>query len=196
MSNLASTFSNQRRWKEAEVLFGLVMEMENSVLGQEHPSTLTSMGNLACTYSKQGRWKDAEEVNVQVVETRKRVLGKEHPDTLMSMNNLASNYRNQERWEEAEDLQIQVTTTIRTTLGENHPSTVIAMNNLASLRKKREVLRLSSVGNRLEHRFRKVAEGLSNHLEEGLLPGSIFTTLENSIDDEERLPRSDDVERK
>jgi hypothetical protein len=59
------------------------------VLGEEHPSTLTSMANLASTYRNQGRWKEAEELFVQVMETRKRVLGEEHPSTMTSMNNLA-----------------------------------------------------------------------------------------------------------
>jgi hypothetical protein len=59
------------------------------VLGNEHPSTLTSIANLALTCENQGRWKEAEELEVQVMETFKRVLGAEHPDTLTTMNNLA-----------------------------------------------------------------------------------------------------------
>ena len=47
MANLASTFWNQGRWKEAEELFVQVMETRKRVLGAEHPSTLTSMANLA-----------------------------------------------------------------------------------------------------------------------------------------------------
>ncbi|CAI0654349.1 unnamed protein product [Colletotrichum noveboracense] len=35
---------------EAEELFVRVMEMSLMVLGEEHPSTLTSMANLALTY--------------------------------------------------------------------------------------------------------------------------------------------------
>ena len=50
------------------------METGKRVLGEEHPSTLTSMANLASTYWNQGRWKEAEELFVQVMETRKRVL--------------------------------------------------------------------------------------------------------------------------
>ena len=75
MANLASTYRNQGRWKEAEELEVKVMETRTRVLGEEHPSTLTSMANLASTYWKQGRWKEAEELEVQVMETRKRVLG-------------------------------------------------------------------------------------------------------------------------
>jgi hypothetical protein len=50
MANLALTYSNQRRWKEAEELGVQVMEMSSRVLG-EHTSTLTSMANLALTYN-------------------------------------------------------------------------------------------------------------------------------------------------
>src|SRR5204863_5431303 len=100
MANLASTYRNQGRLKEAEELEVQVMETRKRVLGAEHPATLTSMANLASTYRNQGRWKEAKELEVQVMETSLRVLGAEHPDTLTSMANLASTYRNQGRWKE------------------------------------------------------------------------------------------------
>ncbi|KAH6869558.1 hypothetical protein B0T10DRAFT_593531, partial [Thelonectria olida] len=40
-------------------------------VGEEHPSTLTSMADLASTYRNQGRWKEAEELEVGLMETRK-----------------------------------------------------------------------------------------------------------------------------
>ena len=89
MANLASTFWNQGRWKEAEELQAKELDICSRVLGEEHPFTLTSMANLASTFWNQGRWKEAEELEVQVMETRKRVLGQEHPSTLTSMANLA-----------------------------------------------------------------------------------------------------------
>ena len=82
MANLASTFWNQGRWKEAEELEVQVMETRKRVLGLEHPSTLTSMAKLASTYWNQGRWKEAEELQLRDMETSSRVLGVEHPDTL------------------------------------------------------------------------------------------------------------------
>ena len=50
MANLASTYRDQGRWKEAEELEVQVMEARKRVLGQEHPSTLTSIANLALTF--------------------------------------------------------------------------------------------------------------------------------------------------
>ncbi len=57
--NLASTYRNQGRWKEAEELDVQVMETRKRVLGQEHPSTLISINNLAFTMKEQGRKEEA-----------------------------------------------------------------------------------------------------------------------------------------
>jgi hypothetical protein len=65
MANLALTYRNQGRWKEAEALEVQAMKTRKRVLGQEHPDTLTSMANLASTYRNQGRWKEAEELRDQ-----------------------------------------------------------------------------------------------------------------------------------
>ncbi|KAN0085314.1 P-loop containing nucleoside triphosphate hydrolase protein [Elaphomyces granulatus] len=133
MANLASTYSNQGRWKEAEDLQVKELEICQRVLGQEHPDTLTSMNNLALTHRSQGRWKEAEELEVRVMETGKTVLGQEHPDTLASMNNLALTYGKQGRWKEAEELQVKALEICQRVLGEEHPNTLTSMHNLASI---------------------------------------------------------------
>ena len=82
--------------------------MSKTVLGAEHPSTLTRMANLASTFQKQGRWREAEELDVQVLEMGKTVFGPEHPNTLIWMANLASTFRNKGRLREAKELEDQV----------------------------------------------------------------------------------------
>ena len=120
--NLASTYRKQGRWAEAEKLDVQVVETRKTVLGPEHPDTLSSMSSLASTYRNQGRWREAEKLDVQVIETRKAILGSEHPATLTSMSDLASTYRNQGRWREAETLEVQVMETRKTVLWPEHPS--------------------------------------------------------------------------
>jgi hypothetical protein len=97
-SSLGLIYSEQGRWKDAEVLDVVVMEKRKQLLGEDHPNTLTSMSNLASTYRNQGRWKDAEVLEVVVMEKRKQLLGEDHPHTLTIMANLASTYRSQGRW--------------------------------------------------------------------------------------------------
>ncbi|KAF1809665.1 HET-domain-containing protein [Eremomyces bilateralis CBS 781.70] len=96
------------RWREAEVAYSQVLEMEKKELGAEHPDTLTNMANLASTYRNQGRWKEAEELQAEELEICSRILGAEHSSTLSSMANLAS-----------------------TVLGAEHPDTLSSMNNLS-----------------------------------------------------------------
>jgi hypothetical protein len=55
MGNLPSTYRNQGRWKEVEVLEVQVMKTWMRVLGQEHADMLTSINNLAFTMKEQGR---------------------------------------------------------------------------------------------------------------------------------------------
>jgi tetratricopeptide (TPR) repeat protein len=92
MAWMASTLRHQGRWAEAEELEVQVMETRKTILGPEHPDTLTNMTNLASTLRNQGRWTEAEKLLVQVMETSKIELGLEHPSTLASMANLASTF--------------------------------------------------------------------------------------------------------
>lgn len=128
---LASAYSGQGKWREAEKLNLQVLEKRNRVFGAEHPDTLKTMNNLALTYRNQGRLEKAEILNLQVLEIRNRVSGAEHPSTVTTMSNLALTYWNQERWAEAEKLNLQVLEIGRRVSGGEHPSTVITMNNLA-----------------------------------------------------------------
>ncbi len=50
MNNLASIYSNQGWWEEAETLFVLVRETFEVKFGADHPSTLTSVYNLVSIY--------------------------------------------------------------------------------------------------------------------------------------------------
>ena len=84
MGNLASTYSNQGRWKEAESLEVQVMDTRKRVLGDSHPSTLTSMNNLAFTFKRQGKHEAAITLMRECCELRKEVLGAEHPYTQSS----------------------------------------------------------------------------------------------------------------
>ena len=66
-----------------------VIETSQSVLGEEHPDTLTSMNNLTITIKEQGRKEDAIKVITECVELRERILGYGYPYTLSSAAALA-----------------------------------------------------------------------------------------------------------
>jgi hypothetical protein len=118
------------RYKAAGELFVQEMETRKRVLGDEHPSTLTSMANLASTYWNQGRWNEAEKLEVQVMETRKRVLGDEHPHTLTSMHNLAYTLWSQSCHKEAVALIELCFQSREQVLGREHPDTQLSLKML------------------------------------------------------------------
>jgi hypothetical protein len=88
MANLASTYSNQGWWKEAEELDVQVMETRKRVLGEEHPSTLTNIDNLAHTWKSQSRNKEAILLMEKCLELRKRIPGRHHPNMETSLKAL------------------------------------------------------------------------------------------------------------
>ena len=66
------------------------LALKKEVLGERHPSTLTSMNNLAGLYQAQGRYSEAEPLYVDCLALEKEVLGERHPSTLGSEYNLAA----------------------------------------------------------------------------------------------------------
>jgi hypothetical protein len=89
MGNLAGTYRNQGRWKEAEELQVQVMQTRKRVLGNEHPHTLISMGNLAYTLQSQARYTEAFALMRRCSQLRQQVLGEQHPDTQSSLDTLS-----------------------------------------------------------------------------------------------------------
>ena len=136
LTRITRVYGEQGHWKEAKALEVVVMEKKKQLLGNDHSSTLTSMGNLAFIYRKQGHWKEAKALEMVVMEKTKQLLGDDHPSTLRSMGNLGSTYRKQGHWKEAEALEVVVMEKRKQMLGDDHPSTLRSMGNLASTYRK------------------------------------------------------------
>ncbi|KAK1579716.1 uncharacterized protein LY79DRAFT_563680 [Colletotrichum navitas] len=131
LMNMSWYFVMMGEYSRAEAVVQKAVSIRTEIVGQEHPSTLTSMAYLAVTYRDQGRWKKAEELGVWLVKTRLRVLGDEHLDTLSSIADLASTYWSQGRWKEAEELDVQVIEIRKRVLRDEHPDTLASIANLA-----------------------------------------------------------------
>ena len=88
--NLAQARNRDGMYVEAERIHREVHGVQRRVLGDEHPSTLTSACNLAESLWSQGKHAEAERIHREVLGVRRRVLGEEHPSTLASAGNLAT----------------------------------------------------------------------------------------------------------
>ena len=121
------------RYQEAETLYKEMLEKQETILGKDHPNTLTTMHNLAGIYNAQGRYQEAETLYKEVQEKKEAILGKNHTETLATMHNLAGIYNTQGRYQEAETLYKEVFEKVEAILGKDHPNTLTTMNNLALL---------------------------------------------------------------
>ncbi|NEC84678.1 tetratricopeptide repeat protein [Streptomyces sp. SID12501] len=101
------------------------------VLGEDHPSTLTSRNNLAYAYQSAGNLSRAIPLYEQTITDMVRVLGEDHPSTLTSRNNLAGAYESAGNLSRAIPLYEQTLTDRTRVLGEDHPDTLTSRNNLA-----------------------------------------------------------------
>jgi hypothetical protein len=84
MANLARTYADQGRWKEAEELEVQVVETSKRVLGEQYPDTLIQMSNLAITLKERGQNADAIKLREECVRLWTLALGADHPRALLS----------------------------------------------------------------------------------------------------------------
>ncbi|KAB2946443.1 MAG: tetratricopeptide repeat protein (plasmid) [Candidatus Methanoperedens sp.] len=121
------------RYEGSEQLHCRALEVSESVLGNEHPDTLTYVNNLAMLQKSKGDYEGAEQLYRHALEISESVLGNEHPDTLTYMNNLAELLRSKGDYEGAEQLHYRVMEVSESVLGNEHPDTLTYVNNLALL---------------------------------------------------------------
>ncbi|KAF2842629.1 HET-domain-containing protein [Patellaria atrata CBS 101060] len=93
----AMTLHSDGRYNECEELYVQVMETSSRVLGDEHPSTLTSMANLASTMANlaftlkcQGSLSRAISLIEDCYKLQTVVLGPQHPYTISSRETLTT----------------------------------------------------------------------------------------------------------
>jgi len=55
-ANLATLYTRQGKYREAEQLLSRALTITEKVLGPEHPSVANRLNNLAFLYHKQGRY--------------------------------------------------------------------------------------------------------------------------------------------
>ncbi|KAF1935581.1 hypothetical protein EJ02DRAFT_484297 [Clathrospora elynae] len=123
MSNLAQVLESQGKYEDAESMNRQTLALKETVLGREHPSTLTSMSNLALVLGHQGKYEDAEAMNRQTLALSETVLGREHPSTLTSMNNLAHVLAKLYCYHESLALYERACAGCHIVFGEDHPTT-------------------------------------------------------------------------
>ncbi len=117
-------YAGQGQYDIAEPFYQRCLDEITSRLGENHPSTATSLNNLAGLYGSQGRYSEAEPLYLRALSIIEQQLGENHPDTATSLNNLAGFYETQGKYQKAETLAQRALTIYLNTVGEQHPHTL------------------------------------------------------------------------
>ncbi|KAJ7106948.1 hypothetical protein C8R44DRAFT_858062 [Mycena epipterygia] len=128
----ATIYYYARRHREAEKLELAVLSKCRTILGEDHPCTLSAMNDLASTYRFLGRLLEAEELQGIVLQKRMDILGQDHQDTLSAMKKMANTYHAMRKCNKAKKLQLVVLERDQRILGEDHPDTLDSMGHLAN----------------------------------------------------------------
>ncbi|HTC42085.1 MAG TPA: serine/threonine-protein kinase, partial [Candidatus Acidoferrales bacterium] len=139
-------------YSRAQPLLQQAMQIQQRVLGPNHPDTLRSAHDLANALDDQGHFAEAEKLDRQTLAARLRVLGPENPDTLASQSGLGGVLTNEGYYPEAEKLLRETLDTRRRVLGPEHIDTLASMDRLASL------LHLESRDTEAEKLYRETLE--------------------------------------
>jgi non-specific serine/threonine protein kinase/serine/threonine-protein kinase len=121
------------RLGEARLLAGEAYETRGSLLGDDHPDTLSSLLLRAELEERDANYEESVELHRETLERSKRTLGDEHPITLKSLRGLGRAYHEWGRYEDAEPLFAEALTLARRTLGQEHRDTLQILRGLADV---------------------------------------------------------------
>lgn len=131
LRELALTYEETGRFKEALSLREKVAQIYTEKLGETHLETLQCFNELAIAYFEHGDWAEALILQEKIVKLRIEVQGEKHPDTASSMVNLANCYGFLGRNSDALVLYEKALKLLRGSRGEKSIDTISCMNSLA-----------------------------------------------------------------
>jgi tetratricopeptide (TPR) repeat protein len=103
-----------------------------TLLGSDHPDTLSAANNLANALRDLGEYTEARDLNRDTFERRCRILGEDHPDTLRTAGSLSTDLFALAEYEQARELDHDTLDRSRRLFGNDHPSTLTSAGHLAA----------------------------------------------------------------
>jgi tetratricopeptide (TPR) repeat protein len=88
--DLATLYSRQGRYSEAERLYQRALIIREKALGLQHPDTTETLVNLGTLYLDEGRYREADTLLNEALALTKRISGHEHPDVARILYFLAA----------------------------------------------------------------------------------------------------------
>ena len=149
------------RYQEALPLQQRALEINEKVLGSEHPDIVTGLNNLAGIYRGFGGHRPGPATLPAGPEDPAKGPEREHPDTATTLNNLAALYWAMAAYDQALPLDQWASAIREKVLGPEHADTSVSLHNLATLYQSKGDLRPgpAPVGAGVSHPGRSTGTG-------------------------------------
>jgi len=134
--NLASTYDNLGRYKEAEPLYLISLPIMAKEYGQSSLDYNGFYYRLVMMYTEMGRYAEAELMNKAVIYFYETILGKSNDDYQGARNNLARIYDGMGKYAEAEEIYLSCLDHYRKQSPLKDPVLSTILNNLGELYRK------------------------------------------------------------
>ncbi|KAH8591174.1 hypothetical protein B0O99DRAFT_744603 [Bisporella sp. PMI_857] len=116
--------------QEAAMIKREVLDINQRILGNNHPETIHAMDHLAATLKDQGMLDDAMTMMLRAYENKQETLGDDHPHTISVLANLCTILA--QRGFDTEALERELLEKMQRVFGNDHISTITVMHNLSS----------------------------------------------------------------
>jgi tetratricopeptide (TPR) repeat protein len=120
-------------YNKALEYYGKALEIKESKLGKDHPSTATTYNNIAGVYRAKGYYDKALEYYEKDREISESKLGKDHPSTATTYNNIAGVYEDMGDYDKALEYYEMDREISESKLGKDHLDTATTYNNIAGV---------------------------------------------------------------
>jgi tetratricopeptide (TPR) repeat protein len=133
---IGTTYLGLGKHDEAESHLVKALEIRRELLGDAHPSTLSSISSMGNLLYAQAKYGEAMPYYVEALEGRRRVLGEEDPSTLNSIGSMGGLLYNQGKYDLAMPYFVEALEKKRRVLDDDDPSTLWSIGAMGSLLKK------------------------------------------------------------
>jgi tetratricopeptide (TPR) repeat protein len=121
LNTLATVYTAQQKYDEAEGLYRRAMAIRAKVLGDDHPDVAHTLTNLSLVYSLQRKFGEAEGVLRRALKIQETVLGENDFTVATTLGLLASACLGQGKAQEADALHARAISIIGNTMGGRQP---------------------------------------------------------------------------
>jgi tetratricopeptide (TPR) repeat protein len=124
MNGLGIVFTAKKEYDRAQSCLEEALRIGRDKLGENNPTTLTSLQCLGALEYHRGNDEKSEKYLLEALSGRQRILGDDHPAALETKNSLAILYKSMGRYSEAKPLFEETLSGRTSKLGPQHPDTL------------------------------------------------------------------------